>query len=404
MNVMFVVPYAPNLVRVRPFNFIRYLSRRGHRVSVLALWTTEQERSDLEQLKTECFAVYPVHLPRSRSLLNSMGALVKPEPVQAWYCWQPALLLETILSQIQPDVVHVEHLRGALFGLRLKEWRRRLGKPVPIVWDSVDCISLLFRKAAAGSQRFVSKLITRFELGRTERYEGWLINQFDRTVVTAPADREALQVLSPKSSTPDLRVIPNGVDLDYFKQDLNVQREPATLVMSGKMSYHANVTMVINFVRESWPIIRAARPDAKLWIVGKDPTAEIQALSQDPAITVTGTVADVRPYLQQATLAVAPVAYGVGIQNKVLEAMACGAPVVSTSQAVSALAVQPGVEVSVADTPTTFANEVVSLLNQPHLRQQLSERGRQYVQDQHDWVKIVERLEDAYHVNPIHIG
>jgi sugar transferase (PEP-CTERM/EpsH1 system associated) len=401
---MFVVPYAPNLVRVRPFNFIRYLSRRGHKVTVLALWTTEQERVDLEQLRAECFAVRPVHLPRYQSFLNSVGALLRPEPLQAWYCWQPELISQAILSQIQPDVIHVEHLRGALFGLRLKEQVRRLGKPVPVVWDSVDCISLLFRKAAAGSQRLVSKLITRFELGRTERYEGWLVNQFDRTLVTAPADREALNQLAPKNTTPDLRVIPNGVDLDYFKHDLNAQRETATLVMSGKMSYHANVTMVVNFVRESWPFIRAARPDAKLWIVGKDPSAEVQALSQDSAITVTGTVADVRPYLQRATIALAPVAYGVGIQNKVLEAMACGAPVVSTTQAVSALAIQPGVEVSVADTPTTFANEVVSLLNQPERRHKQSELGRHYVQTQHDWGKVVERLEDAYNVHPIYFG
>lgn len=404
MNVMFVVPYAPNLVRVRPFNFIRYLSRLGHRVTVLALWTTEQERADLEQLRAECFAVRPMHLPRSQSLVNSLGALVRPEPIQAWYCWQPNLVSEAVLAEIQPDVIHVEHLRGALFGLRLKDYVQRSGKSVPVVWDSVDCISLLFRKAAAGSQRFISKWITRFELGRTERYEGWLINQFDRTLVTAPADREALQKLGSRNSTPDLRVIPNGVDLDYFKQDLNIPREPATLVMSGKMSYHANVTMVINFVRESWPHIRATRPDTKLWIVGKDPTPEVQALGQDPSIMVTGTVADVRPYLQKATLAVAPVAYGVGIQNKVLEALACGTPVVSTSQAVSALAIQPGVEVSVADTPTTFANEVVNLLNHPNRRQKQSELGRQYVQEQHDWVRVVKRLEDAYHVNPIHLG
>lgn len=404
MNVMFVVPYSPNLVRVRPFNFIRYLSRRGHKVTVLALWTTEQERADLEQLRAECFAVRPVHLPRSQSLLNSVGALLRPEPIQVWYCWQPNLVSEALLDEIQPDVIHVEHLRGALFGLRLKEYVRRLGRPVPVVWDSVDCISLLFRKAAAGSQRLMSKLITRFELGRTERYEGWLVNQFDRTLVTAPADREALHLLAPKNATPDLRVIPNGVDLDYFKQDLNIQREPATLVMSGKMSYHANVTMVVNFVRESWPLIRAARPDAKLWIVGKDPTAEVQALGQDPAITITGTVADLRPYLQRTTLALAPVAYGVGIQNKVLEAMACGAPVVSTTQAVSALATRPGVEVSVADTPIMFANEVVSLLNQPERRHKQSELGRQYVQNQHDWGKVVERLEEAYNVHPIHFG
>jgi len=406
MRILFVVPYVPNLIRVRPYNFIRRLVHRGHQVTVLTTWTAAAERADVEALRGEGVDVRAVSLPAWRSALNCVGVLPSRTPLQAAYCWQPELIPAGLLETLQPDVVHVEHLRGAWYGLHIKQWRDRQGASFPIVWDSVDCISLLFRHAAARSRRLASRLISGLELGRTEHYEGWLVRQFDRTLVTAPMDRAALlelaarQPASNQSPPPDLRVIPNGVDLDYFSVAPGVKREPATVVMSGKMSYHANVTMVLHFVQAVFPRIRAQRPDVKLWIVGKEPTAQIQALAQDPAITVTGTVPDLRPYLQQATLAVAPVAYGVGIQNKVLEAMACGTPVVSTPQSVSALELQPGREALIADEPQAFADAVLSLLGDPGRRDAVGQAGRKYVTTRHDWANIAAALEDSYHGIP----
>ncbi|MBL8055648.1 MAG: glycosyltransferase [Anaerolineales bacterium] len=405
MDVLFVVPYVPNLIRVRPYNFIRYLGRRGHRVTVLTLWSDEQEHQDIARLREECHAVRAVRLPRWRSAVNSLLAVPTHAPVQSAYCWQPELLADQRLEGLRPDVVHVEHLRGARFALALRQWQRRQGRPTPVVWDSVDCISLLFRHAAARSRRWVSRLITRFELGRTERYEGWLLGQFDRTLVTSRIDREALLALAESgqagpAAAPDLRVIPNGVDLGYFAPAPDQAREPATLVLSGKMSYHANVTMAVHFAQEILPRVRAHRPDVKLWVVGKEPAAEVRALAADPAITVTGTVPDMRPYLQQATLAVAPVAYGVGIQNKVLEAMACGAPVVASPQSVSALDLQPGRDVQVAEQPEAFAAAILNLLNDPAQRAALGRAGRRYVETHHDWATIAARLEEAYQGAP----
>lgn len=405
MRILFLVPYVPNLVRVRPYNFIRSLGNRGHEVTVFSVWSDERERQDLEQLKSECHAVRAVYLPKWRSLANCVLALPGRAPLQAAYCWHPELVAEAALKDLKPDVVHIEHLRGAWYGLKLKSWlvKRRLS--APIIWDSVDSISLLFRQAAFRSRRLVSRLLTGFELGRTERYEGWLTSQFPRVLVTSPADREALAALSSAARhKPDLRVIPNGVDLDYFGADLELSREPATLVLSGKMSYHANVTMAVFFVRDVLPLVRARRPDTKVWIVGKDPTSEVQALAADPAITVTGAVPDVRPYLQRATLAVAPVAYGVGIQNKVLEAMACGTPVVATEQAVSALQIEPQRDVLVASEPATLAEKTLELLDQPGRRQAVSSAGRAYVEKHHDWRQIVSRLEETYNVNPDNPG
>ena len=394
MEILFVVPYVPNLIRVRSYNLIRHLAARGHLVTVVTLATNASERSDVEALRPFCQSVEAEAMPRWRSAWNCLLALPGQGPLQAVYSWQPALMERVQRLAETADVVHVEHLRGARYGVSLK----KLLPQRAVVWDSVDCISALFRQAARQSQKLASRWITRFELGRTERYEGWLAGQFDRVLVTSPVDREALLALrNGTSARGKISVLPNGVDLDYFKPYPQVERAPATVVISGKMSYHANVTMALHLVRDILPLIRGQRPDVRLCLVGKEPPRELLALAEDPAITVTGTVKDLRPYLQQATVAAAPLLYGVGIQNKVLEAMACGAPLVASPQAVSALQAPLGDAVGVASTAKGFAEAVLALLADSERQRQAGAAGRRYVETHHSWGAVATQLEGVYH-------
>lgn len=397
MDILFVVPYVPNLIRVRPYNLIRGLSARGHRLTVLTVWTDEREREEVERLRHYCTSVQAVHLPTWRSWLNCLRSLPGSTPLQAVYCWQPELMAYLAGAEYKADVVHIEHLRGAPYGLYLKSQLARAGRRTPVIWDSVDCISLLFRQAAGRSTKPFSRWITRLELSRTEQYEGWLLGQFDQVLVTSRADKEALLSLLPSESVSSpISILPNGVDLDYFEPDPHEVREAATLVISGKMSYHANVTMLLHFAHEILPLIHARRPDVKLCVVGKDPPREVRALAQNPGIFVTGSVPDIRPYLRRATAAVAPLMYGVGIQNKVLEAMACATPVVSTPQAISALSVVPGRDVLVAREPGAFAETVLDLLASPQRQRQVGAAGRRYVETHQPWAAIAAQLEEVY--------
>jgi glycosyltransferase involved in cell wall biosynthesis len=190
-------------------------------------------------------------------------------------------------------------------------------------------------------------------------------------------------------------VLPNGVDLQYFSP-LDMPRDLATVIFTGKMSYHANLAAALDLATQVMPRIWAEIPDARLVLAGKDPTPELTKLAADPRITVTGTVPDLRPYLARATVAVSPIRYGAGIQNKVLEAMAMATPVVSTPQATAALQARPGRDLLVADTPQDFAQATITLLEDGELRRQVGEAGRQYVENYHDWNKIVGRLEGVY--------
>ncbi|MEJ2304933.1 MAG: glycosyltransferase [Anaerolineales bacterium] len=401
MDILFLVPYVPNLIRVRPYNLIRSLTARGHRLTVMTLSTGEDE--DVAELKDYCHRVYAYNLPTWRSFYNALTALPTSIPLQAMYCWQPALahrstqIIQNGNKRVPFDVIHIEHLRGARYGLHLKEHLNKLDLQLPLVWDSVDCITHLFDQAATRNQRKVSRWLTRFELGRTRAYERYLIGQFDRVLVTSQVDQQALLSLgSVDSPSPNISVLPNGVDLAYFTTDSSVARQDATLVVSGKMSYHANVTMVLVLVNEILPLVWERKPEVKLWVVGKDPSNQIKNLAQDPAITVTGTVDDIRSYLRSATIAVAPIQYGAGIQNKVLEAMACGAPVISTSQAISALQAQPGQDLLVADEPIEFAETILALLDDRERQRKIGAAGRRYVEQHHNWDYIAAKLEEIY--------
>lgn len=407
MNILFVVPYVPSLIRVRPYNLIRYLTARGHRVTVMTLWTTAEEKEAAARLAQECHRVEAVALPRWRSYFNALSTVPTRTPLQAAYCWQPALVNQIARlighdnGRAPFDVAHVEHLRGARFGLAIKSRREQnVFPPIPIVWDSVDCISHLFRQAAARGRRIFDRLLTRYELSRTERYEGWLVSQFEHVLVTSHMDKSALEALvgraRPRQRPPAISVLQNGVDLDYFRPDAHTTRYPATLVVSGKMSYHANISMVLHLLQDIMPRVWEKDASVQVQVVGKDPPNAVRAFAQDPRVTVTGTVPEIRAYLQRATIAVAPLAYGAGIQNKILEAMACAAPVVTTPNAVADLQVSPGENILVAENPASFSEQILQLLHDPALRDRIGQAGRRYVEKNHRWDAIAAHLEGIY--------
>ena len=268
---------------------------------------------------------------------------------------------------------------------------------MPVVWDSVDCISNLFQQASSQSQGFFGKIITRLELPRTRFAEGNLVCDFDHVLVTSSVDKRKLLELVPKNrSSAPISVLSNGVDFEYFHPEPDIQHEPDTLVFSGKMSYHANIKMVQYFVAEILPRIWQKRKNVKLLVVGKDPSAEVRKLASHPLITVTGAVEDIRPYLWKATVAVVPLIYGAGIQNKILEAMATGLPVVTTPKAVSALDIALDKEILVAESPDEFAEKVLCLLKDLVLQSDVAKAGLAYVHRNHSWNRIASQLVGAY--------
>jgi glycosyltransferase involved in cell wall biosynthesis len=417
----FVGPYAPTRIRTRPFHLVRALRSAGHEVTVATLWANDEERAALDDLADASGPIIAEHQPARQSLLNCVRALPSGEPLQAGYNWDPrfAARLTAAARDTAFEAVHVEHLRGVRYALHLaKVLEHRPDRPA-LVWDSVDCISTLFRRASLESPSFRVRLAARFELPRTERYEAAVAGCFDRVLVTSEADRTDLLALAKAGDRtarpPRIDVVPNGVDLEYFSPTA-APRNPLSLVITGKMSYHANVTAVTRFVEEVMPLVWSELPAVRVFVVGKDPTPEVKKLGRPWAppfeddgpsaapgsrILITGTVADLRPFLRGAALAVAPICYGVGIQNKVLEAMACATPVVATREAVTGIAARPGEDLAVASEPRELAASIVALLKDPDRRARLGEAGRAFVERHHGWPGVAARVADIYrHARP----
>ena len=228
--------------------------------------------------------------------------------------------------------------------------------------------AICFNRLQVSSSSFFGKFVTRFDLLRTKKAEGNLICSFDHVLVTSSADKNALLELLPNGREPSpISVLPNGVELGYFYPNPDIKRDRATIVFSGKMSYHANISMVKYLVSEIMPLVWKACPETRLFIVGKDPPSDIKGLEKNHLITVTGTVEDIRPFLWRATVSIVPLLYGAGIQNKILEAMATATPVVTTSRTLSALQVQPGKELLVANDAGEFAQNILRLMNDRNL-------------------------------------
>jgi glycosyltransferase involved in cell wall biosynthesis len=391
MKIAYVVPYVPNQIRTRSYNLISNLTELGPDVDVFTLGSSEADRRDAQSLRVKC--LYYQHQPLWRSLFNSGLAVPSNKALQSVYSWNPKLAgqLKSLLSRY--DVVHVEHLRGSAYGTFVKSHFPSM----PVVWDSVDCISYLFKQASSQSGSRFGKLMTRFELGRTRNAEGRLLGAFDHVLVTSATDKAALLDILPTGMNPaPITVLSNGVDQDYFRVNPEIERDPETLVFSGKMSYHANVSMVMHLHNEIMPRLWEKRPRVRLVVVGKDPPASIRKLADSSRVIVTGTVDDIRPYLWKAVGAVVPLVYGAGVQNKILEAMATGTPVITNSKVLTSLAVTPGRELLVADNADEFAQCALNLIGDPALQKSIGEAGLRYVRRHHNWRESARKLVEIY--------
>jgi glycosyltransferase involved in cell wall biosynthesis len=215
--------------------------------------------------------------------------------------------------------------------------------------------------------------------------------RFDKCIMVSEHDGDTLKRAGPDI---DIAVVPNGVDATAYRPLTNQSAAPVLLFV-GKMNYHPNVDGAIFFCQEVFPLIKQQIPDAKLLIVGSEPRDSVQALASED-VTVTGFVESVVPYYQQALVSVVPLRSGGGTRLKILESMALGRPVVSTSLGCEGLKVTQEENILIADTPADFVTQTVRLLRDEALRQRLITNGRNLVEGTYDWQAITQQLLHLY--------
>jgi sugar transferase (PEP-CTERM/EpsH1 system associated) len=257
---------------------------------------------------------------------------------------------------------------------------------VPAVVDLVDVDSQKWFDFA-GASIWPRSGLYRLEAKRIRQLEAELPR---RTRAVSVVSRVEADVYERFAGPGTATVATNGVDLDYFQPTGSAQEQSCAFV--GAMDYLPNVDAVVWFAKEVWGPLRARFPDAEFRIVGRKPTALVQRLATLPGIVVTGSVPDVRPYVSNVGVVVAPLRLGRGVQNKVLEAHAMGKAVVASPQALAALATQSGQHVVMATSSAEWLAALSDLFKQPERCRELGLAGRAYVERHHHWEHCLEPL------------
>jgi sugar transferase (PEP-CTERM/EpsH1 system associated) len=410
MKLLFLtpqLPYPPQKgTTIRNYNLIRQLAQR-HQVYLLSFVQGEDDLAWVPELRNYCRSISTVIAPQRSPLRRAWTVLTSPLPDMALRLpsTEYQARLADLLNREEFDVVQVEGIEMAQYGLALLAQRRSSDNRRPcLVFDDHNAEYVLQQRAWEIDRRYPAKwhraLYSLLQWRKLQRYEAQVCRAMDAVVAVSAADCRALQRIVPGV---EVAVVPNGVDIASFSvsstghpADKNKIRHMASLVFTGTMDFRPNIDAVTWFCQAILPLIKKEVFHVHFYVVGKSPPPEVRRLGDNPAVTVTGYVEDIRPYIAQSLIYVVPMRMGSGTKLKVLEAMAIGTPVIATSAGAEGIEVTPGEDILIADEPAAFAQQVIDLLNNAPLRQHLAQRGRQLVEARYDWTNIVPRLEQVY--------
>jgi len=374
---------------LRDFYLARELARQAE-LTYIGL-VNDDAQAQAEQLRTHLAAsrpveVMPIRRDASYSRSNIVRGLVGPTPLNVLNFTSERVMaeLERLLQRRSFDVIQIE-------SMHLIAYARHIRKHAPrtrliLDWHNIE--SEILGRYANNDSKPLRRLYARRTATLSRNVEDELLRLCHAHTVCSDRERDVLLQRVPGAR---VEVVGNGVDCEFFSAAAAQRGERRDVLFMGKMDYHANIDAALYFVAKVWPLIRARRPELRLVIVGANPPRPILDL-RGQGITVTGTVDDVRPYYQSALVSVVPLRVGGGTRLKVLEAMAAGTPVVSTTLGAEGLEVKPGADILIADLPDTMSDAVVYL--QPYTTEWESIAGnaRRLVEANYDWSVVGEKL------------
>ncbi len=398
MHILFLTPqrpYPPHQgTTLRNFNLIKELAKR-HEVCVLTFLEPDQALYPAGPLADLCKWVETVPLP-SRSLTLRLWQMVTTRrPDMSWRLWSPLFKqrLANCLTQQSFEVVQIEGIEMAPYLPTIESARP---KNQLVIYDAHNAEWILQKRAYLADLKNPSRGLAAsyswVQWQRLRRYEADLLQRVDHTIAMSAADKMALHEVAPNAP---ITVVPNGVDLITYGQ-FTGQSLHYNILFTGKMDFRPNIDAVLWFAQSVWPLIKARRPQTTFAIVGQRPHHRLDILRHMPDVTITGYVDDVRPYLAGATVYIAPLRVGGGTRLKLMEAMAMGKAIVSTSVGAEGFPVVNGRELRLADEPATFAEAVLDLLENPVQRNELAQRGHAFAEANYDWKALVPQLEQVY--------
>ena len=384
MRILFVChrfPFPPNRGgKIRPFNIIKHLHAR-HEVFVASLARSDQEQAEGEGLAPYCTEYHMVPARKSFQVARMVGRLLTPQPssVGYFYSRRLAYAIKQYVQTRQIDLIFVH-----------------CSSVAPYVADICGPVKVL-DFGDMDSQKWLDYgKVRTFPLNRGYRLEGEklkrlemrLARQFDCCTTTTRAELDTLRSYNVPVETDWFA---NGVDHCYFQPEPNYQAD--TICFVGRMDYYPNQNCMIQFCHNVLPELQRRIPQMKLLIVGADPSRRIRELGHFPGVTVTGSVPDVRPYVHRSLAMVAPLSIARGTQNKILESMSMGVPVVCSRLAARGVDAVEGVHLLTADQPAEYIAAILSLIKDPAKRSHYAGAGRARIVSHHDWAASMTRVD-----------
>ena len=391
MKILFLSPTVPFPLtdggRIRVFNLLKQIAVKNE-VTLLALETQTTDADGVAELRQLGIQVHLV--PNAPTLPRvSFGTLVKAflkrQPITVARYDIPAYrqkFRELIAIQTF-DLVHYEMFHIAQFHTETH---------LPGVLSQQNVDSAIWRRLCSETANSLYKFAYWTQQLAFQRYERVLSPKFDAVTCTSDIDAAVFQQHCTENA---IEIIPNGVDITHYRPDFTTEA-PAHLIYIGSMDWYPNEDAVAFFADEVFPRIQEKVPDVAFSIVGGNPSARVQKLAERDGIIVTGRVPEIKPYFAKATVFVVPLRIGSGTRLKILEALAMGKAIVSTTVGAEGLNLKDGAEIFIADEPTAFADAVTRLLTDVQLRRRIGENGRSRVEQDYDWRSIGEKLHALY--------
>lgn len=390
------LPYPPTSGgALRAYGILSVLHQAGHEVTLLSFH--ESDKPIPQQLTQLCVQVITMP-PPSRTLAARLAHLLfsgEADIVQRMASMEMHTKLAELMRESHFDVVQFEGIEMATY----LPTAYRSGARSRLIYDTFNAEYALQEQFSQADdadttlRQRLAALYSRIQAARIKALEHQLCQIADGVIAVSPED---VLLLRPLRGERPLPIIPSGIFVNDYSETKPLDLGERALVFTGKMDYRPNIDAALWFANSIFPRVNVTTPDAYLYIVGQQPTSEVQALSDRPQIRVTGAVPHIMPYLKGATVYVAPLRMGSGTRLKLLEAMASGCAIVATSAAAAGLDEAARSACMIRDDAEGFAEAITMLLADPGKREAMGEQARSVVRSRYDWSAIAPRLLEVY--------
>ncbi len=384
MNLLILlsrVPYPLNKGdKLRAYNHLKYLSKKND-ITLIALNDDTLHPDALNILQKYCKKIYILKLNKFNIFLNLIKAFFTgiPYSVGYFYSWRVKKKIVAIIQEQKPEYIFCQLIR-------MSEYVKYINIKKTLDYQDVFSKGMERRIQSSG---WYMKLLLKEEYKRLLRYERSIFDYFDNKIIISNSDKQLID----HPDKEQINVIPNGVDLDFFKKTDTPKKYD--LLFTGNMNYPPNINCAEYLVKRIIPELLKIKPNIKLLIAGANPNKKVLSL-QSHHVTVSGWVDDIRICYSQARIFIAPMMIGTGLQNKLLEAMAMQLPCITSSLANNALQAKENRDILIGTNTQEFTDHILYLLNNPESANEIALNGFKFVQQNYNWDTLNSLLEQQF--------